>query len=76
MVDWVNYVGFPDNPLYPMAQRYLGVERCSLLTFGVKGGYEGGRKCFNAFQVCLNAWLTWATPNRCRATRLLPRTGS
>jgi O-acetylhomoserine (thiol)-lyase len=25
MVDWVNYVGFPDNPLYPMAQRYLGI---------------------------------------------------
>ena len=48
MVEWVNYVGFPDNPLYPMAHRYLGNNFCSLLTFGVKGGYEGGRKCFNA----------------------------
>ena len=29
-VEWVNYAGFPDNPLYPMAQRYLGssVVRC------------------------------------------------
>jgi O-acetylhomoserine (thiol)-lyase len=51
MVDWVNYVGFPDNPLYPMAHRYLGNNFCSLLTFGVKGGYEGGRKCFNAFKL-------------------------
>src|SRR5271155_438474 len=51
MVDWVNYVGFPDNPLYPMAHRYLGSNFCSLLTFGVKGGYEGGRKCFNAFKL-------------------------
>src|ERR1700728_1788456 len=51
MVDWVNYVGFPDNPLYPMAHRYLGSNFCSLLTFGVKGGYEGGRKCFNAFRL-------------------------
>jgi len=40
LVDWVNYVGFPDNPLYPMAHRYLGTNFCSLLTFGVKGGYE------------------------------------
>src|SRR5205823_7719507 len=43
--------GFPDSPLYLMAQRYLGDKRCSLLTFGVKGGYEGGRKCFNALRL-------------------------
>jgi O-acetylhomoserine (thiol)-lyase len=49
MVEWVNYAGFPDNPLYPMAQRYMGANRCSLLTFGVKGGFEAGTKCFNAF---------------------------
>ena len=51
LVEWVNYAGFPDNPLYAMAQRYLGSKRCSLLTFGVKGGYEGGRKCFNALRL-------------------------
>jgi O-acetylhomoserine (thiol)-lyase len=48
MVEWVNYAGFPDNPLYAMAERYLGPHRCSLLTFGVKGGFEAGTKCFNA----------------------------
>lgn len=50
-VAYVNYAGFPDSPLYPMAHRYLGDKACSLLTFGVKGGYEGGRKCFNAFKL-------------------------
>jgi O-acetylhomoserine (thiol)-lyase len=50
-VEWVNYAGFPDNPLYPMAQRYLGPNRCSLLTFGVKGGFEAGTKCFNALSL-------------------------
>ena len=50
-VDWVNYAGFPDSPLYPMAQKYLGSQRCSLLTFGVKGGFEAGRKCFDAFRL-------------------------
>jgi len=51
MVDWVNYAGFPDNPLYALAQKYLGSRRCSLLTFGVKGGFEGGRRCFNALSL-------------------------
>ena len=50
-VAWVNYAGFPDSPLYPMAQRYLGSQRCSLLTFGVKGGFEAGRKCFDGFKL-------------------------
>jgi O-acetylhomoserine (thiol)-lyase len=31
-----------------MARRYLGSRACSLLTFGVKGGFEQGVKCFDA----------------------------
>lgn len=50
-VAWVNYAGFPDSPLYPMAQKYLGSRRCSLLTFGVKGGFETGVKCFDALRL-------------------------
>jgi O-acetylhomoserine (thiol)-lyase len=51
IVEWVNYAGFPDNPLYAMAQRYMGSKRCSLLTFGVKGGFEAGKQCFNALKL-------------------------
>jgi O-acetylhomoserine (thiol)-lyase len=51
MVAWVNYAGFPDSPLYPMAHRYLGDNACSLLTFGVKGGFEAGTKCFDALRL-------------------------
>ena len=50
-VAWVNYAGFPDSPLYPMAHRYLGSNFCSLLTFGVKGGFEQGVKCFDALRL-------------------------
>jgi O-acetylhomoserine (thiol)-lyase len=50
-VAWVSYAGFPDSPLYPMAKRYLGDRCVSLLTFGVKGGFEAGKKCFNAFRL-------------------------
>ncbi|HEV7967661.1 MAG TPA: O-acetylhomoserine aminocarboxypropyltransferase/cysteine synthase family protein [Candidatus Acidoferrales bacterium] len=51
MVQWVNYAGFPDSPLYPMANRYLGTKACSLLTFGVKGGFEASRKCFDSLRL-------------------------
>jgi len=50
-IAWVNYAGFPDSPLYPMAHRYLGTQFCSLLTFGVKGGFEKGVKCFDALRL-------------------------
>ena len=50
-VEWVNYAGFPDNPRYAIAQKYLGANRSSLLTFGVKGGLAAGTKCFNAFRL-------------------------
>jgi O-acetylhomoserine (thiol)-lyase len=47
-VDWVNYAGFPDNPFHGLARKYLGGRACSLLTFGVKGGLEGGKKFYDA----------------------------
>ena len=34
-----------------MAQKYMGSRRCSLLTFGVKGGFEAGTKCFDALRL-------------------------
>jgi O-acetylhomoserine (thiol)-lyase len=50
-VAWVNYAGFPDSPLYPMARKYLGERCCSLLTFGVKGGLEASTKCFDSLRL-------------------------
>jgi len=50
-VAWVNYTGFPDNPYFELARKYLRGKSPSLLTFGVKdgggvnGGFEAG-KCF------------------------------
>jgi O-acetylhomoserine (thiol)-lyase len=41
-------VGFPDNPYYGLAQKYLGGRACSLVTFGIRGGFEGGKKFYNA----------------------------
>jgi len=43
-VAWVNYPGLADNKYYSLAQKYLPKGSSSLLSFGVKGGWETGVK--------------------------------
>ena len=50
-VDSVSYVGFPDNPYYPLCQKYLGGRACSLLTFAIRGGYDGGTRFYDALKL-------------------------
>jgi O-acetylhomoserine (thiol)-lyase len=50
-VAWVNYAGFPDNPNYQLALKYLGGRACSLVTFGVRGGFEAGCEFYNALML-------------------------
>jgi len=50
-VEWVNYAGFPDSPYHALARKYLGGRACSLLTFGVKGGYAAGEKFYDALRL-------------------------
>jgi O-acetylhomoserine (thiol)-lyase len=48
-VEWVNYAGFADNVSYARTRKYLGGRACSLLTFGVTGGFEASKRCYDAF---------------------------
>ncbi|HUN58766.1 MAG TPA: O-acetylhomoserine aminocarboxypropyltransferase/cysteine synthase family protein [Candidatus Binataceae bacterium] len=50
-VSWVNYVGFADNRYYPLALKYLNGQACSLITFGVRGGFDGGCRFYNALRL-------------------------
>jgi O-acetylhomoserine (thiol)-lyase len=50
-VDWVNYTGFPDNPFYPLTQKYLAGRASSLFTFGIKGGLEAGKTFYDALKL-------------------------
>jgi O-acetylhomoserine (thiol)-lyase len=50
-VEWINYAGFADNPYHALAQKYLNGRACSLLSFGVAGGYEAGRRFYNALNL-------------------------
>ncbi len=47
-VAWVNYAGFAESPNHALARKYLGDRVPSLLTFGVKGGFEAGRSFYDA----------------------------
>ena len=47
-VEWVNYLGFADNASYARARKYLAGQACSLMTFGVVGGFEAGKRFYDA----------------------------
>jgi O-acetylhomoserine (thiol)-lyase len=44
----INYAGFADNAGYALARTYLGGRACSLMTFGVTGGFEAGKRFYDA----------------------------
>jgi len=48
LVAWVNYPGLKDHPSHLTASKYLKNGFGSMLSFGVKGGLEAGRKFINA----------------------------
>ena len=50
-VEWVNYAGFPESPHHALAQRYLGGQASSLLTFGIRGGLEAGKIFYDTLKL-------------------------
>jgi O-acetylhomoserine (thiol)-lyase len=50
-VAWVSYTGFTDNPYHALANKYLEGRYSALLTFGVHGGFEAGRRFFDSLQL-------------------------
>ena len=47
-VAWVNYPGLAESPYHALAKRYMPKGAGSLLSFGIKGGYEAGVKFIEA----------------------------
>ncbi len=50
-VDWVSYAGFADSPYHALARKYLAGQGSSLLTFGVKGGYQAGADFYDRLKL-------------------------
>ncbi|MBD2872960.1 homocysteine synthase [Paenibacillus arenilitoris] len=50
-VEWVSYAGLPSHPSYGLARKYLPKGQGAILTFGIKGGVEAGKKVINAVKL-------------------------
>ena len=50
-VEWVSYAGLPSHPDHALARKYTNGRPSSLLTFGVKGGYEAGVRFYDALKL-------------------------
>lgn len=50
-VEWVNYSGLPSHSSYELAKKYLPKGQGAIMTFGIKGGVEAGKKVINSVQL-------------------------
>lgn len=50
-VEWVNYGGLATSKYYELAKKYTGGKPASLLTFGIKGGYDNAVKFYDALGI-------------------------
>ena len=50
-VDWVNYPGLSTSPYYSRTKKYLPNGAGALVTFGIKGGYDAGKKLINTLEL-------------------------
>ncbi len=50
-VEWVRYAGLESSPHKALADKYLGGRASGILSFGIKGGIEGGTKFIDALQL-------------------------
>jgi len=50
-VMWVNYPSLPSSPYYALAQKYVPKGAGAVFSFGIKGGYEAGRKFVDSLKM-------------------------
>jgi len=50
-VTWVNYPGLPSHKDYERARKYLPNGCGAIIGFGIKGGYEAGKKLINSVKL-------------------------
>ena len=50
-VEWVNFGGLEGDQYFNLAKKYCGGIPASLLTFGIKGGFEAGVSFYNALEM-------------------------
>jgi O-acetylhomoserine (thiol)-lyase len=53
-VAWVNYTGLEEHPYHQRARKYLRNGFGGVFTFGIKGGFEAGKKFINSVKLASN----------------------
>lgn len=51
LVQWVRFPSLPSSPYYAMAQKYVPKGAGAVFSFGLKTGYEGGRRFIDALKM-------------------------
>ncbi|MCL4116792.1 UNVERIFIED_CONTAM: hypothetical protein GTU68_052359 [Idotea baltica] len=50
-VEWVQYAGLESSPFHDLAKKYTNGRPSSLLTFGIKGGYDSAVKFYDKLEI-------------------------
>ena len=50
-VDWVNFAALTGDKYHALAQKYFNGKPASLMTFGIKGGFDAGVKFYDQLQM-------------------------
>jgi len=50
-VDWLSFAGLEDDPRHALAQKYCQGKAASLVSFGVKGGFDAGVRFYDALKL-------------------------
>jgi O-acetylhomoserine (thiol)-lyase len=50
-VSWVKYPGLKSSPYYELSQKYLPQGQGAIVTFGIKGGTDAGRKLIDSVKL-------------------------
>ncbi len=51
LVSWVKYASLPSSPYYAMAQKYTPQGAGAVFSFGIRGGYEAGKRFIDSLQM-------------------------
>lgn len=51
LVTWVKYPSLPSSPYYAMAQKYVPKGGGAVFSFGIKGGYDAGKKFIDSLKL-------------------------
>jgi O-acetylhomoserine (thiol)-lyase len=50
-ITWVKYPGLKSSPYYTLSQKYLPLGQGSIVTFGIRGGLEAGKKLIDSVKI-------------------------